>query len=150
MSKVSRADWAASVPYSGVTGKPPTVAGITDIGQLTGLAYGSNQYPRFDTLTGRFRPATLPVAPTPTPTPAAAFQIVSWDAPSLLPLQSCWEDFSFIGVLVSQPIALGTPFPNEFVLATASVPAANVVRITVVNMSLATVDLAVGSWTIRL
>lgn len=150
MSKVSRADFAATVPWVGITGKPPVVAGITDISQLTGDGFLNGQYPRYNSLAGRFRPASLP-APTVTPTPAPpAFQIFSWDAPSLLPLQSCFEDFSFIGVIVSQPITLGSPFADEFVIATASVPAPNVVRITVVNMNLATVDLGVGSWTVRL
>lgn len=150
MSRVVRSDWAASVPWQGVTNKPPTVAGITDISQLTGDGFLNGQYPRFNALAGRFRPATLPT-PTVTPTPAPPAQIiVSWDVPSLLPLQSAWENFDFIGVLVSQPIMLGTPFQNEFVLAVASVPAANVVRITVTNMSLATIDLGVGSWTLRL
>lgn len=149
MSKVSRSDWAASVPWDGVTDKPPFTPGATDIGQLTGVGFAEGQFPRF--LNGRFRPATIPApSPAPAPTPAAPFIIVSWDTPSLMPLQSAWEDFAYPGVLVSQPITLGTPFADEFVIATASVPAANVVRITVVNMNLATVDLAVGSWTIRL
>lgn len=150
MSKVSRADWAASVPWDGVTGKPDFPAGITDIGQLTGDGYSDGQYPSFDAGSGRFSPATLPEPVPPTPAPVPEFIIVSWDTPSLMPLQSAWEDFDFPGVLVSQPITLGTPFDDEFVLAVATVPEANVVRITVTNMGFSTVDLAEGSWTIRL
>lgn len=151
MSKVTRADWAASTPWSGITDKPPAPpAGITDIGQLTGLGYQNGQYPRFNILTGRFHPATLPPTPAPTPTPGpGTFTIVSWDTPSLLPLQSAWEDFTVLGAYISQPIYLGTPFPDAFILAVATVPEANVVRITVTNMSLTTVDLGEGSWTLH-
>ncbi len=151
MSKVSRADWAATTPWSGVTNKPAIPgAGVTDIGQLTGNGYASGQYPRYNAATKRFVPATLPPPSPPAPTPGGTTIIVYWDVPNLHAWQSAWEEFTFPGAFIGAPVAVGPPFPNEFVTVFASVVSNDTVRITVTNLNLTDVDLGNGSWSLRI
>lgn len=153
MSKVSRADWAATTPWDGITSKP-TNFGVSDIGQLTGKGYGEGQVPAYDSATRRFRPHTIDSsapAPVPTPTTTAGIEIwVIWDVPSLHALQTATEDFYFVGAFPSMPVIVGTPFTNQFVQVTATVTDMNLVRISVTNMDLADLDLGEGTYRLRL
>lgn len=152
MSKTARSDWAASTPWSGITGKPPTPGSVTDIGQLTGDGYSSGQIPSFDAATGRFVPATPgpspPPPPGPVPLPTEIW--VVWNPPGLNPLQTATEDFDLIGALVSQPVIVGAPFDLQFMTICAYIPASNVVRICLTNMGILPVDFDSGTWRIRI
>ena len=147
MGKISRADWAASCPWDGITGKPASF-GPTDISQLTANGYSNGQVP--GAVAGRFRPLTLPTptpAPTPTPTPGIPSKIwVSWDAPSIEPLQSAYEDFEFAGATPGMAVCAGAPLDQTFVNVSAYCFESGSVRIVVTNMSRETVDLGVGSY----
>lgn len=153
MAKISRADWAATTPWLGITDKPDSF-GVTDIGELTGLGYSNGQVPVYNRSLGRFRPGNFPTpAPTPpAPTPISSTEIwVVWDPPNLHALQSCYEDFdSLIGAFVSQPVMVGCPFDDAFVMVSASIIATNTARITVQNLGLDDLDLAEGTWRLRI
>jgi len=144
MGKVSRADWAASVPWQGVTDKPSTF-GVTDIGQLTGDGYSDGQIPVYNRASGRFRPGSRNPAPTPTPvppTPGIPTEIsVEMDVPNLHAFQSYYEDFFFPGALTGQPVIVGASYTNPYVQISATVVDSNSVRITVMNLGLDDVDL---------
>lgn len=153
MSKVSRADTAVSTPWNGITGKPASF-GASDIGQLTGIGYADGQIPVYSATSGRFRPGSRNPAPTPTPpepTPGIPTEIyVDWDAPSLHALQSAYEDFPFVGALLSYPVIVGASFANEFVQISATVVADNLVRITVQNLGIDDLDLDDGIYRLRI
>ncbi len=152
MAKISRADWAATTPWLGITDKPASF-GVSDIGQLTGIGYADGQVPVYSISSGRFRPGSRNPTPTPvppTPTPGIPTEItVTWDAPSLHALQTATEDFYFPGVLPSQPIAVGASFTDQNVQISATVVDANTVRITVTNLGLADLDLDDGFYRLR-
>lgn len=153
MAKVSRADWAATTPWDGITDRPASF-GVSDIGGLTGNGYADGQIAVYNRAAGRFRPGsrTLPVpAPTPTPTPGPPTEIfVTWDVPSLHALQTATEDFYLNGSFVSQPVIVGAPFSDQFVQVSATIVDMNIARISVTNMGLADLDLGEGIWRLRI
>lgn len=153
MSKVSRADWAATTPWSGITDKPASF-GVSDIGELTGIGYADGQIPIYSRSSGRFRPGSrLAPSPAPTPTPSGLSSIeifVTWDCPSLHALQTATEDFDFVGAFVSQPVIVGAPFSDQNVQISASIVDLNIARISVTNMGLSDLDLGVGIWRLRI
>lgn len=152
MAKVSRADWAASTPWDGITNKPASF-GASDIGQLTGIGYADGQVPVYNRTAGRFRPGSrsIPASTTPTTPPLPGFSElwVTWDVPSLHALQTATEDFYFVGAMPSQPVIVGAPFDDQFVQISSSVVDLNVARITVTNLGLADLDLGSGQWRLR-
>jgi hypothetical protein len=151
MSKVSRSDYAASCPWSGIIGKPSNLGGATDIGQLTGVGFANNQVPRYNVSLGKFRPYTLPSPPSPvTPTNPLPAQIqITWDAPSLLPLQSAFQDFPLIGALPGEPIAWGLSIDTGFCIPFACIAENDLIRLKLVNMDSVAVDLASTLWQIQ-
>jgi hypothetical protein len=151
MSKISRADWAATTPWDGITNKPASF-GVSDIGGLTAIGYSDGQIPVYSHAAGRFRPGSrLAPSPTPTPTPAPTESEVAltWDVPNLHALQTATEDFYIPGVFVSHPVVIGAPFDDQNVQFSGSVVDLNMVRISVTNLGLADVDLATGIWRVR-
>lgn len=153
MSKVSRADWAATTPWDGITNRPSSF-GVSDIGSLTGNGYSEGQVPAYNVASKRFRPTTpTPASITPAPTPSSGSGIetfVTWDVPSLHAMQTAYEDFAFVGAIPSMEVIVGTPFPDSFVQVSATVPTMNLVRITVTNMDIADLDLGNGTYRLRL
>lgn len=148
MSKVSRADWSASTPWSGIVGKPSTF-GVTDISQLAAAGFSSGQVPRWNG--AKFVPYTIPSSATPVtpPNPLPAQVQFSWDVPSILPLQSAYEDFPLIGAIPGEPIAHGVAFDPGFCLTFAYIFANDTVRLKVVNMDGVAVDLGLAVWAIQ-
>ena len=148
MSKVSRSDWSASTPWSGIVGKP-TSFGITDISQITAVGFSSDQVPRWNG--SRFTPYTIPSSSTPVTPPSSLPSQVqfSWDVPAILPLQSAYEDFPLIGAVPGEPIAHGVAFDPGFCLTFAYIFANDTVRLKVVNMNSAPVDLGAAVWSIQ-
>lgn len=148
MGKISRADWANGVDWVNIRGKPSSF-GPTDISELTANGYRNGQYPA--AVGGRLRATTLVLPPTPDPTPTPtpgipSKQWVSWDAPSIKPLQSAQEDFAFAGAMPGMAVCVGSPVDLTFLNISAYCFDYNSVRIVVTNMSLETVDLGVGSY----
>jgi hypothetical protein len=148
VSKVSRADFAASVPWEGIISKPATF-GATDIGQLAGAGFAIGQVPRWNG--SKFVPYTIPSSSTPVAPPSALpVQVYfSWDVPSLLPLQSAYEDFPWIGAVPGQPLAFGIAFDPQFCWVNATVIANDTIRLWVLNMNSSAVDLGEGVWAIQ-
>lgn len=150
MSRVVRADWAneaGSVDWANIKNKPGSF-GATDISELTAKGYRNGQVP--SAASQRLVPTTLPTpspTPEPTPTPGIPSKIwVSWDAPSIEPLQSAYEDFDFPGATPGMAVCVGAPLDQTFVNVTAYCFEASSVRIVVTNMSLQTIDLGEGSY----
>lgn len=66
--KTTRADYAATVPWRGITGKPAVFPyGPIDISQLTAAGFASGKVPVWNG--SRFVPATLPIPTPPSPPP---------------------------------------------------------------------------------
>ncbi len=154
--KATRADWAASAPWSGITGRPANPAGISDIGQLSGAGFSDKQAPVWNRLLQKFVPSNVQgIAGYTTPTTPTvqqfipAFQ-VSWDVPPLAPLQSVYEDFPLIGAIPSTPVAVGVPFDLQFCIIQGAVISNGSVRLTVINLNGVAVDLGVGLYNIQL
>jgi hypothetical protein len=153
MAKISRADWAATTPWEGITNKPATF-GATDIGQLTGHGYSSGQVPVYNAASGRFLPGSRNPSPTPTPpdpTPGIPTEIaVDWDVGNLHALQTATEDFDFVGAFPGHPVIVGASYTNDFVQISATVVDLNVVRISVTNMGIDDLDLDDGFYRLRI
>lgn len=149
MGKVSRADWAASVPWGGVIDKPATF-GVTDIGGLTGTGYSAGQYPAYNKTTKRFQPASIIAPPAPIPPEPYVFNQLAfnWDGETLHSFQISQQDFDFVGAMPSQVVAVGASFALDYLTLSAYVPSMNVVRITVMNTQIT--DVTVGSGTVRI
>lgn len=151
--KSTRADWAATTPWAGIQGKPDVFPSTApDISQVGGRNFNNGQVPTWSSSLRRFVPATPSSGstPTPMPTPALPWAQITffWDAPSLLPLQSCYEDFDFIGALTSDAVAVGVPHDLEFCQVTPQVITVNTVRLYVFNGNITPVDLSDGVWKI--
>lgn len=151
MSKVSRSDYAATCPWTGITGKPTNFGGVTDIGQLTGIGFGNNQVPRWNSTLGKFRPYTIPPTPSPvTPVNPLPTQIqITWDAPNILPLQSAYEDFPLIGAVPGEPIAWGLSMDTGFCLPYACITTNDLIRLKITNLDSVAVDLGSMLWQIQ-
>lgn len=152
-----RANWAATCPWDGITGKPAFPGGgASDIGQLTGAGFSSKQVPVWNVALQKFVPASITgIAGYVAPSSGTVQQYINpvqveWDVPSLEPLQSAYEDFPLIGALPATPCAVGVPFDMQFCWIRADVIANDSVRITVTNLNFATVDLGNGLYNVQL
>ncbi len=148
MSKVTRADWAASVPWDGITNKPATPSGgVTDIGQLTGKGFSVGNYAKWNG--SKFVPGAAPTVPPIVVPTIFSDHFFAWDAPPLMPLQSAWEDFPVIGASVNQIVSCGPPFNVGLCIVFCYIPFNDTVRIQVTNFDSVAVDLGPGTWRIR-
>lgn len=151
--KSTRADWAATTSWDGIQGKPDSFPSTApDISQVGGRSFNNGQIPTWNSALRRFVPGSGSgggVTPTP-PAPVVAWKQITffWDAPTLLPLQSCYEDFDFIGALTSDAVAAGPTSDLAYCQVTACVPEANKVRVFILNGNLTPVDLSNGIWKI--
>ena len=135
--KVTRADWAGSVPWSGVTGKPAGLDGsaVTDLSELTARVAALE--------------ATLVEALKPTPsTPALSSVQVWWAVGALEPFQMAYEDLTApVGAganfAIGAPIAAGTGvFFEAYSLG------AGILRLVAVNLSGSTVTLPMTNFSL--
>lgn len=148
MSKVAKADWAASAPWEGLTGKPASF-GVSDIGQLTGNGFAVGQVPRWNGT--RFVPYTIPStpAPTPTPSPLPAPIGLTWAIPELLPLQTGTEVFNVGGIFPGTPLSVTVGADPGFFFFAALVTDIEVVTLYALNMSAAPVTLGTTNFTLQ-
>lgn len=148
MSKVARSDWSPPPRWRDILDKPSSF-GVTDIGQLSASGFSSGQIARWSGT--KFVPYTIPSVTPVTPSNSLPAQVqFSWDVPSILPLQSAYEDFPLIGAIPGEPIAHGVAFDPGFCLTFAYIFANDTVRLKVVNMDSVAVDLGSAVWSIQL
>jgi len=149
--RTTRADWSASCPWDGITGKPDFPGGVTDIGQLKAAGFLAGQIPVWNSILKKFLPRNFP-SPTPTPSPTTQYVDpvqVEWDVPSLMPLQSVFEDFPYIGGIPATPCAVGVPFDMQFCWIRADIIANDTIRLTVTNLNSVAIDLGLGLYNVQ-
>ena len=136
--KVTRADWAGSVPWSGITGKP---AGLTSVGgtatDLTALTA---------------RVAALEAAVNSLSSAPAGSSLTSldvwWAVGTLEPLQMAYEDLAG-PVGADAKFAVGAPFAAGTGVFFEAYPLGEgVLRLVAVNLSGATVTLPMTNFTL--
>jgi len=134
--KVTRADWAGSVPWSGITGKPAGLAGsaVTDLTALTA------------------RVAALEAAVNSLSSAPAGSSLASldvwWAVGTLEPLQMAYEDLAG-PVGADAKFAVGAPFAAGTGVFFEAYPLGEgVLRLVAVNLSGATVTLPGTNFTL--
>ena len=136
--KVTRADWAGSVPWSGVTGKPAeltSVGGVaTDLTALTARV-------------AALEAALNSLSSASDDSPVTTLH-VEWTIDSLEPFQIGYEDISLPGLPAGAACVLVPQDPTAYLVASAVALAPSVVRLTAVNSG--PLALAPGStvWTL--
>ena len=119
--KVTRADWAGSVPWSGVTGKP---AGL-----------GSSTATDLTALTARvaaLEAALNSLSSASDDSPITTLH-VEWTIDSLEPFQMGYEDITLPGLPAGAACVLVPQDPTAYLVASAVAIAPSVVRLTAVN-----------------
>ena len=119
--KVTRADWAGSVPWSGVTGKP---AGL-----------GSSTATDLTALTARvaaLEAALNSLSSASDDSPVTTLH-VEWTIDSMEPFQMGYEDVSLPGLRAGAACVLVPQDPTTYLVASAVAIAPSVVRLTAVN-----------------
>ena len=140
MSKVSRSDWAAQVPASGIQGVipaanlPSTGAGTTDIGTVKGAGFSPGQVPIWNG--GKFVPGNLPVVPTASGvTITSQLPYIAWTPSSLRSLESTEVTVPLPGVTMTSLVFVA-PLPGlDYLWFRAVVLSPGQVVITATNMS---------------
>jgi hypothetical protein len=129
MSKVARSDWSPPPTWDEIRNKP-TIIGTPGPRGPTG--------------------ATGPAGPPGISGAQLAQVQILWDVPSVLPLQSVYQDFPVLGAVPGSPVAHGVAFNPGFCLTFAYVITNDTVRLKVVNMDSVAVDLPSALWSIQL
>ena len=134
--KVTRADWAGSVPWSGVTGKPAGLdsSTATDLSQLTARVAALEA--AVSSLTG-----------TPTDSPISTLH-VEWTIDSLERLQTAYEDVPLPGLPAGAACVLVPQDSSQYLLASAAAIAPSVVRLTAMNVGPGAVAPGLTVWTL--
>ena len=136
--KVTRADWAGSVPWAGVTGKP---AELTSAGEVaTGLSQ----------LTARVAALEAAINSLSSAPDDSSLTSVSvwWAVGALEPLQMAYEDLAG-PVGADAKLAVGAPFAAGTGVFFEAYPLGEgVLRLVAVNLSGATVTLPMTNFTI--
>ena len=129
VSRVQRADWAASVPWIGITGKP------------TGADGGTNTVTKETII--RETPAKDNQNPLPN---SVGFY---WEPGVIRPLETVTKDFTVATVKPGNQIIVGTPYAFAYGQISAVAPGFGTVRLSLTNMGLDAVTLAGGYWRFR-
>lgn len=134
--KVTRADWAGSVPWSGVTGKPAGLTGevATDVSELTARVEALEAF--VNSLTG-----------TPSDSPITTLH-VEWTIDSLESFQMGYEDISLPGLPAGAACVLVPQDPSAYLIASAVAVSPSVVRLTALNVGPATLAPGLTVWTL--
>lgn len=119
--KVTRADWAGSVPWSGITGKPAGLGSstATDLTQLTARV-------------AALEAALNSLSSTSSDSPITTLH-VEWTIDSLEPFQMGYEDITLPGLPAGTACVLVPQDPTAYLVASAVAIAPSVVRLTAVN-----------------
>ena len=134
--KVTRADWAGSVPWSGVTGKPSGLGGstVTDLSQLTARV-------------AALEAALNSLSSASDDSPVTTLH-VEWTIDSLEPFQMGYEDITLPGLPAGAACVLVPQDPSAYLIASAVAIAPSVVRLTAVNSGPAAVTPGLTLWTL--
>lgn len=134
--KVTRADWAGSVPWSGVTGKP---AGL-----------GSSTATDLTALTARvaaLEAALNSLSSTSSDSPITTLH-VEWTIDSLEPFQMGYEDISLPGLQAGTACVLVPQDPTAYLIASAVAVSPSVVRLTAMNVGPLVLAPGLTVWTL--
>jgi len=147
MSKVSRADWAAQVPATGIQGiipaanLPTTPPSGVDMGSLTGKGFKTGQIAVWNGK--KFVPADLPV-------PAGAVTFVSfnlfWTERDLRPLESTTQGVVVAGVTLNSQVFVQNSGLGSYVVLSAVVNAAGLITVRATNINPAPITLLDGPY----
>ena len=134
--KVTRADWAGSVPWAGITGKPAGLAGsaVTDLTALTA---------RVEALE-----AALNSLSSASDDPPVTTLHVEWAIDSLESFQMGYEDIILVDLPAGTACVLVPQDPSPYLIAPAAAIAPETVRLTVMNVGSAAVTLGLTTWTL--
>ena len=134
--KVTRADWAGSVPWAGVTGKPAGLTGetVADVSQLT-------------VRVAALEAAVNALSGVPSDSPVTTLH-VEWTIDSLEPFQIGYEDISLPGLPAGAACVLVPQDPTTYLIASAVAIAPSVVRLTAINVGPAALAPGLTIWTL--
>lgn len=134
--KVTRADWAGSVPWAGVTGKPAGLTGevATDLTTLTARV-------------AALEAAINSLSSAPGDSPITTLH-VEWTIDSLEPFQMGYEDVSLPGLRAGAACVLVPQDPTTYLVASAVAIAPSVVRLTAVNSGPGVIAPGLTVWTL--
>ena len=134
--KVTRADWAGSVPWAGVTGKPAGLDGgtVTDLTQLTARV-------------AALEAAIDSLSSAPGDSPVTTLH-VEWTIDSLGPFQMGYEDISLLGLPAGAACVLVPQDPSAYLIASAVAISPSVVRLTAMNVGPVAVAPGLTIWTL--
>lgn len=126
MKRVPRADFALSVPWSGITGRPETqTASPRVIERVTRV---------------------VTEVPSPDQPVTRLLWNFSWDPGILRPLETAILKLDVPGVTPGMPVAVGCPYALEFGQLSAQVVNWRTVQVSLTNLSLETIEPGGGNW----
>ena len=134
--KVTRADWAGSVPWSGVTGKPAGLGSstATDLTQLTARV-------------AALEAALNSLSSASDDSPVTTLH-VEWTIDSLEPFRMGYEDISLPGLQAGTACVLVPQDPTAYLIASAVAVSPSVVCLTALNVGPATIAPRLTVWTL--
>ena len=136
--KVTRADWAGSVPWSGVTGKPTEINSVgstaTDLTALMARVAALEK-------------AVTSLSSRVSKSPVSSFH-VEWTISSLEAFQSAYEDLVVAGVQASSACLLVPQDPTPFLQGSAVAIGPSLVRLSVTNLAPTPLTLGLSVWTL--
>lgn len=134
--KVTRADWAGSVPWSGVTGKPAGLGSstATDLTQLTARV-------------AALEAALNSLSSASDDSPVTTLH-VEWTIDSLEPFQMGYEDVSLPGLQAGTACVLVPQDPTAYLIASAVAVSPSVVRLTAMNVGPGALAPGLTVWTL--
>ena len=134
--KVTRADWAGSVPWAGVTGKPAGLTGetVADVSQLTARV-------------AALEAAVNALSGVPSDSPVTTLH-VEWTIDSLASFQMSYEDVTLTGLQAGTACALVPQDPTAYLIASATAIAPSTVRLTAFNAGPVALAPGLAVWTL--
>jgi hypothetical protein len=134
--KVTRADWAGSVPWAGITGKPDALsstAGASDLAQLTARVAALE--------------ALLSASSGASDSPITTLH-VEWVIDPLASLQMGYEDITLTGLQAGTACVLVPQDPLPYLMASATALAPSTVRLTAMNVGPLAITPGLTVWTL--
>lgn len=134
--KVTRADWAGSVPWSGITGKPTGLDGsaVTDLTQLTARV-------------AALEAALNSLSSASDDSPVTTLH-VEWTIDSLEPFQMGYEDITLPGLPAGAACVLVPQDPTAYLTASAVAVSPSTVRLTAINAGPLPIAPGLTVWTL--
>ena len=134
--KVTRADWAGSVPWSGITGKPAGLGSSTAT-DLTALM----------ARVAALEKAVTSLSSRVSKSPVSSFH-VEWTVSSLEAIQSAYEDLVVAGVRASSACLLVPQDPVPFLQGSAVATGPSLVRLSITNLASVPLTPGLTVWTL--